>query len=110
MPRKKISSEENLNTFTLAFMGEYVNVITEIMIVEYSQTEIQSSEQNAPMVTRGYFLDEDNNYIYLGENPLEISQAVSKNKIVMISVEKKKTKYDEILDEMMDPSKNEDFN
>lgn len=109
-PKKKSNNVEEINTFTLAFMGEYINVVTDLMIVDFSETESQSMEQNAPMVTRGYLLDEDDKYLYLGENSFEICQAVAKSKIALLQVEKKKTKYDEILDEMGDASKTEDFN
>ena len=109
-PKKKQMNDDSINTFVLAFMGEYVSVITDIMILDYSQNDSQVLEQNAPMVARGFLLDEDENFLYLGDNPLEISQAISKKKIAMIHMEKKKNKYDEILDGMgNDPSK-EDIN
>lgn len=109
-PKKKQIDHEEINTFILAFMGEYINVITDIMILDYSQNDSQSLEQNAPMVARGFLLDEDDHFLYLGDNALEISQAVAKKKIAMIHMEKKKNKYDELLDDMgTDPSK-EDIN
>lgn len=110
MPPRKRQQNENINTFVLAFMGEFVNVITDIMIVDYAQNEVQTLEQNAPMVAQGYLLDEDDNYIYLGENPLEVTQAVAKSRITMVRVERKKSKFEEMLDEMGDPNKREDIN
>lgn len=109
-PRKKPAQPENIDTFTLAFMGEFVNVITDIMIVEYSQNEMQTLEQNAPMVAQGFLLDEDLNYIYLGDNPLEVTQAIAKSRITMVRVERKKSKYEELLEDMGDPNKREDIN
>lgn len=109
-PKKKINESENMDTFVLAFMGEFVNVITDIMIVEYAQNEAQTIEQNAPMVAQGFLLDSDSNFLYLGDNPLEVTQAISKSRITMVRVERKKNRYEEILDEMGNPNKNEDFN
>lgn len=109
-PKKKQIDNESINTFVLAFMGEYVNVITDIMILDYTQNDSQSLEQNAPMVARGFLLDEDDNFVYLGDNALEISQAVAKKKIAMIHMEKKKNKYDELLDDMGDDPSKEDIN
>jgi hypothetical protein len=108
--KKKQMIDEQINTFVLAFMGEYINVVTDIMIMDYSQNDIQSLEQNAPMVARGFLLDEDENFLYLGENPLEISQAIAKNKVAMIHMEKKKNKYDELLEEIGDDPSKEDIN
>jgi hypothetical protein len=109
-PKKKQIEEDTINTFVLAFMGEYVSIITDIMILDYSQNDSQALEQNAPMVARGFLLDEDDHFLYLGDNPLEISQAVAKKKIAMIHMEKKKNKYEELLDEMGDDPTNEDIN
>lgn len=108
-PRKKPSSTENINTFVLAFMGEYINIVTDIMIVEYTSNESQALEQNAPLVARGFLLDEDENYIFIGDNPLEIAQAIAKSRIVMLQIEKKKSKYEELLEDMGEPTK-KDFN
>jgi len=108
--KKKQMIDEQINTFVLAFMGEYINVVTDIMILDYSQNDVQSLEQNAPMVARGFLLDEDENFLYLGENPLEISQAIAKNKVAMIHMEKKKNKYDELLEEIGDDPSKEDIN
>lgn len=104
-PKKKQIDNDQINTFILAFMGEYINVVTDIMILDYAQNEAQTMEQNAPMVARGYLLDEDDKFVYLGDNPLEITQAISKNKVAMIQVERKKSKYEEMLEEMGDASK-----
>jgi hypothetical protein len=109
-PKKKPTNGEQIDTFVLAFMGEFVNVITDIMIVEYNQNEVQTLEQNAPMVAQGYLLDADDAYLYLGENPLEVNQAISRGRITMVRVDRKKSKYEELLDELGDPNKREDIN
>lgn len=109
-PRNKQQVSEQIDTFVLAFMGEFVNVITDIMIVDYAQNDVQTLEQNAPMVVKGFLLDSDNNYLYLGDNPLEVSQAIAKNRITVVQIERKKSKYEEMLDEMGDPNKKEDIN
>lgn len=105
--RKKDADE--LKTFSLAFMGEYINVITDLMIVDYTNTEDQTFEQNAPMIARGYLLDEDESFLYLGDNPFEITQAISKKRLCMVQIHVEKSRYDEILDSMPDPEK-EDIN
>ncbi len=108
--KKKAVDSEPIDTFVLAFMGELVNVVTDIMIVDYAQNEDNTVEQNAPMVARGYLLDCDTQYLYLGENPLEVSQAIARSRITMVQIEKKRSKYEEMLDDMGDPNKREDIN
>lgn len=108
-PKKRQLHEESMDTFVLAFMGEFVNVISDIMIVEYVQSEAQTLEQNAPMMVNGYLLDADDTFLYLGENPLEVTQAVARNRITLVRVERKKSKFEEILDDMEEPGKG-DFN
>lgn len=103
MPKKK--DIENLQTFSLAFMGEYINVITNIMIVESVSNDNETIEQNAPMMAKGYLLDEDSEFIYLGDNPFEITQAVTKKHICVVQAGTIKSQYDEILENMPDPNK-----
>ena len=102
--------QETTQTFLLSFVGEYVNIVTDIMIAEYTSTEDGPLEQSVPMVCRGYVLDIDNEYVYLGEDPFEVSQAAKKNRIVLIQRELKRTQYDEILEGLADPKKEEDIN
>ncbi len=101
--RKKQPDE--LKTFSLAFMGEYINVVTDLMIEEIIGIEDNPIQQNAPMITRGFLLDEDDLYLYLGENSFEITQAISKKRICMIQVQQEKNEYEDILDSMPDPLK-----
>lgn len=110
MNNRKKSSTETEQTFVLAFIGEYVNIVTDIMIAEYTHTEDGPLEQNAPMVSRGYMLDCDHEYVYLGEDPFEITQAVQRKRIVLIQREIKSSEYAEILNGMPDPKKKEDIN
>lgn len=106
----KKQASEPAQTFVLSFIGEYVNIVTDIMIAEYTNTEEGAVEQNAPMVARGYMLDSDSDYVYLGEDPFEITQAIQKKRIVLVQREVKTSAYDDLLNGMPDPKKNEDIN
>ncbi len=101
--RKK--QPEELKTFSLAFMGEYINVITDVMIEEVVGSEETNIQQVAPMISRGYLLDEDETFLYLGDNSFEITQAISKKRVCMIQVYQEKNEYEDILDSMPDPRK-----
>ena len=104
MRDKKQKDEDKLNIFTLAFIGEHVDIISDLTIVDYAQTETQTVEQTSPMVVQGYLLDHDDKYFYIGDNSLEVSQAIAKKNVVLIRIEKKKSKYEKLLEEMNDDS------
>lgn len=110
MDDKKKHSKENQQTFVLSFIGEYVNVVTDIMITDFTSSEEGQLEQNAPMVSRGYLLDCDSDYLYLGEDPFEITQAVQRRRIVLIQREIKSSPYEDMLNGMPNPKKKEDIN
>lgn len=108
--KKPQGPPETPQTFMLSFIGEYVNIVTDIMIAEYTNTEDGPLEQNAPMVARGYMLDADDDYVYLGEDPFEITQAIQTKRIVLVQREIKSSAYDDLLNGMPDPKKKEDIN
>lgn len=108
--KKQNSSTAVPQTFLLTFVGEYVNIVTDILITEFTNTEEGTLEQSAPMVARGYMLDCDSQYVYVGDNPFEVSQAILRKKIVLIQRQLEKSAYDDMLNDMPDPKKKEDIN
>lgn len=61
--------------FTVTFIGEYVEIICKT-----------SEEEQGKLVVKGYLLDIDSDYYYLGANPLEVSTVVKKNWVGLISI------------------------
>lgn len=69
--------------FLKKFQSQFVEIITKRDMV-ISQED--GSAVNAPLIVHGFVVDEDNAFVYLGENPLQISRAVSKADISLVEI------------------------
>jgi hypothetical protein len=109
MPPKKKPTNE---LFFLAFGGEVVSITTTIKASETLQIEDETIQVDIPNTFEGYLLDMDEEYYYLGDTSNEVSRAVRKEYAVVIEVakiQKTKTRFDAILDEMEEPDE-KDYN
>lgn len=89
--------------FFLTFIGEYVEVTTKIIASAPEQNV------NIPLTIRGFLLDQDENFYYLGEGPGNIKHAVDKELVGIFTIIAAKSEFEEILDNF-EPSKEEDIN
>lgn len=106
----KQESNEIESTFFLAFCGQPVTItVTLTSNVNFSD-ENGNVVETIPIFYDGILLDYDSDYLYLGENPNEINQAVKKSLIAHIMVKEDKHVFDEILDQMGGPTRKEDVN
>jgi len=87
---------KTLNTFFLAFVGQEVNITTNLKMT-VAETSIEAG--SFPVFYEGIMLDFDDEYYYLGKNPIEINQAVKRSEVVHIIVkEEEKDLFTQILD------------
>ena len=70
----KKKEEDVIQTFSLAFMGEYLNIVTDLVLQDKASNEETIVEQTTPLVATGFLLDEDEHFLYLGNNPFEITK------------------------------------
>jgi hypothetical protein len=115
--RKKIKKEtttgpdyQELSLFFQTFVGEFVEVTTDIMIKTQIDTEEGIALQESPLSIQGFLLDEDDKYYYLGSGPGEIEHAVKIENVKAIGIAKVKSVYDDVFDAMPDPEKDEEIN
>jgi hypothetical protein len=89
---------------TEAFKNKFVEIMltTSISITETSEEGY--SQKSKPLVSTGYFVDEDEHYVYLGVSPSEVMSALKKEHIVEITISKPYDKYDAALDRFEDES------
>lgn len=73
MARKKL-----LTTFELIFSGEELEIVCRLVGGQ--------GEEGMPLVINGFFLDLDKDYLYLGNTPDQVTQAVKRDTIVLISI------------------------
>jgi hypothetical protein len=69
--------------FFSIFNGELVYITTELTITGSIQLDMQhNGAVKEPMAVKGYLLDEDSDYYYLGDDAKEITQCVMKTRVV----------------------------
>ncbi len=83
------------NTFFLAFVGQEVNITTSLVM---SVSEASTEAGTFPVFYGGILLDFDEEFFYLGKNPIEINQAVSRKSVVHIIVAEETDLFTQILD------------
>lgn len=73
-------------TFFNIFGGQYIIIVLdkdqENTVANHEMTEVNKT----PMVAVGYFLDENEDYIFLGHSADEIHQAVRKEYVVHVEI------------------------
>lgn len=85
---------KTLNTFFLAFVGQEVNITTDLVM---TVAETSADSGSFPVFYQGILLDFDDEYYYLGANPIEINQAVKRSQVVHIVVSEEKDPYTDLL-------------
>jgi hypothetical protein len=95
--------EQEITTFFLAFIGQEVIITTNCNTTVNFSDEAGNTVEIMPIFYEGILLDHDQEYLYLGENPNEINQAVKKSSVIHIMVKSNKDLYEEILDQMPNP-------
>lgn len=89
------------DVFFTTFFGQYI----EMMAV------LESSEVTSgvlPMVTQSYMVDADEEYYYLGSNPIEIESAVKRNAVRYIKIIEELTEEQQLLKDMPAPASEEE--
>ena len=101
-------NEESL--FFLTFIGEYVQVTSNLMTKKQIETDEGVGILETPITIVGYLLDEDDKYYYMGGRPDSVSDAIKKTSVKMIQIVEFKTELDEVLDSMGEPEDEKEIN
>jgi hypothetical protein len=105
-----MNKEPELSTFFLAFMAQEVIITTTVSTTVNFTDQDGNTAETIPVFYEGILLDEDDKFYYLGKNPNEIDQAVPKAMVLHIMTKPISDLYEEILDSMGNPTKQEDVN
>lgn len=98
------------STFFLAFVGQKVCISIDVQHTINFETADGVNVETMPLYYEGILLDYDKQYYYLGRTPIEITQAIRKDTVIHIMVIEEKSIYEEMLNQMSPPEKNEDVN
>lgn len=102
--------KDDLSLFGLCFHGEYVEIVTSLYQKNIEGDETGVIDQTLPIVLKGYILDMDDEYYYLGNTPEEISKAVKKEAVKYIEIISEQNVFDQILEDFPTPGTKEEQN
>lgn len=99
-----------------AFFANFIGVRVEVVADFYQNYQEETAESritnHAPASIQGYILDVDNEFVYLGKNPHEVSMCLKRPKVLYIEVigepREERSPYDELLDSLPTPKKSEE--
>lgn len=99
------------DTFFMTFIGEYVSVLTTMMVTKAFQTEDGVEEQTQPIVIQGFLLDMDDEFFYIGEVSNEVDRAVRKEFVNAIEIaDENESTFDSILEHVEAPEDSKKYN
>jgi len=86
------------------YIGQSVSITTDVIATDMVMTDNGAETFMYPITYQGIFLDESDDFVFLGPTGDEITDTINKNKIVHIGFIAEKTVYDEILENSPVPS------
>lgn len=81
------------------FKGKYVQLTLKVTISKSSYEDGVGGEITKPLAMAAYFIKEDTTYMYLGDDPDEITIRVDKKNVSFMEVLKVEDEYDKLLEE-----------
>lgn len=94
-----------VNKFLEQFAGVEVEIFTGLIQKFEVTTPDGTSQEDAPIVVRGYILDIDDKWIYLGTSTAGIDKAIAFGPGLIIEAIKPHNEFDDMLDNMPTPVK-----
>lgn len=97
---------KDLTIFEQVFIGEFVNIISDLETTETEQDGENYSHKTSSVTFTGFLLDQDENYYYMGDSGNEITCAIEKTSVKFIQILDPNGPLDEILDTLPDAPSN----
>lgn len=114
MPKKRDKSLEDMDFLAQAFVGELVKITTNITCskpIHVQVEDVMTTELVPDLVCyQGFFIDADDDNIYLGDHTLKITSCIARDVAKIIEIEELKSPEDMILDSMDTPEDKESIN
>jgi hypothetical protein len=84
--KKKTTSGSDLSLFFSVFAGELVEFMTTQMSTITTQTDEGTETGEYPWAIKGYLLDEDENFYYIGRSPTEVTSGIKKDVVIAVAI------------------------
>ena len=107
MTKKK----KNINTeLYLAFIGEFVEMATNVIVSRSEQNEDSVITSNEPLSIQGYLLDIDDEFYYIGSTPDGMSAVIRRENVMLMTITEEENLLEDILNSMDVPTNKEEIN
>jgi hypothetical protein len=99
--KKEVMEKDKNSIFVENFAGQLVEIFTGIMQrITESDANSNMMTQEIPLVVRGYIINVDDEFVYLGDDTSGISKACRIGPGMIIEIVKETSEFDDILDNM----------
>lgn len=106
-----MSKQDQLpNLFQVAFVGEYVEIIAKFYQTYKEESDSRIIESTAPASIKGYLLEYDDDYYYLGDEPNSVNRAIKKTDVSYIEIVDENSALEKILDDFPIPEDENESN
>lgn len=96
-------NEDLPNLFNITFIGEYVEIGMNLTDTYSTETAEGYQSGTALATLRGYLLEVDDEYYYIGETPDAVEKAIRKEHVLTIDIVDQDKVFDKILEELDTP-------
>lgn len=87
------------------FIGENVEIMLDLNSSAVAEVDSNVLNESSPIVVRGYLLDTDDEYYFLGSDGVNITTAIKRKNVIAISLYQEKSMYEELFENLPVPSK-----
>ncbi len=93
------------NLFFEMFAGEFVEIITDLKIPQSINVDQEgnTTEVQMPLTVNGFFMDIDDNFVYLSPDGENVKQSIPVNSIKYIEIVNLEQEAEEMLDNIPEP-------
>lgn len=103
---------DNENFYSI-FIGEYIQATTDVMVESHEQIGEDIFAVRQPLLVRGYLLDADLDYLFMGPSIGEIAkvtQSVQRSRVVHVMIIDPNSELDTLLDRLPVPDEEKEVN
>lgn len=98
------------NLFQITFIGEYVEIIAKFYQTYKEESDTRLIESTAPASIKGYLLEFDDEYYYLGNEPNAVNRVIRKTDVSYIEIVDEDSAFEKILDDFPIPEDENESN
>lgn len=94
------------------FNGEFVEIITDLQVIQSVQMSTDNevtSMPPTPLIINGFLMDNDNTFLYLSKDGVQVNQAIPLDSVKHIEIIDIKKAINQVLDDIPDPDETGEY-